>query len=335
MSNIKNIDFELLFRRLTELFSIDGFEEPVLVHGGRMCVNVHIRCNQGSFFLKQYRQHMTEFVHEVKHAEKYFFDHGVPVILPIKDKYHRYSFWFDEFWFSLFPYIEGTIPDVNMSDVTIKSLGNWLGKIHKIGEKYPEDTFRRIRFWDKNRFYTQYLEIKHTYNQKVEKTKSEEEAMKFLETKEGIVRQNTFAPSDVERTNECLLHGDFIYTNVFIDTLGEISHVFDFEKAVKGPIGYEVARSMMINCFDNGWSDENINKAKKFINAYREIHALTFDEFSLGFRTYMTSMAHKGWIEGQIILMGSQKHDDILRAHAMRISHFNDNWKEFCRLIYY
>lgn len=332
-NDLASIDFKRLFVRLRELFSLQDFDEPVLVHGGRMCVNVSVNCPRGRFFLKQYRHYLTHYVHEVKFAEAFFSEQGVPAILPIKDKYGRFAFWFDGHWYSLFPWVNGVLPRVPLLSHTTASLGAWLGRMHAAGAARADASMHPLHLWDARRFHAQYVELMDAYQRKDSKEARDLLAYELLEKKRAFVAANAFATSQVTLPFCDLLHGDFMHSNVFVDSHGDITHVYDFEKACRGPHAVELVRSLMINCFDDGWGAAQEAHARVFLNAYRAHGNIPVDAFVQAMRIYMTRLAHVGWLEGQVLLMGSKSNDTVLRAHLTRLEHADAHLEEWSRAL--
>ena len=111
-----------LGNRLGEVFGITDVHEVELMQGGLLCENFSIRAGTQRYFLKQYRKQTSTWVYEIKFAEQYFAENDIPVILPITDRHGRTAFWFEDNWYSLFPFIEGIQKDADaltLDDVQI------------------------------------------------------------------------------------------------------------------------------------------------------------------------------------------------------------------------
>jgi Ser/Thr protein kinase RdoA (MazF antagonist) len=321
-------------KRLKDLFGVSDIQSIQEAPGGLLCQNFLLRTGQGSFFLKQYRNKFSGSVSEIKFSEQFFATHNVPVILPIRDRLDRPAFFAEENWYSLFPFVNGAHPNAHaFAEKTIMDMGALLARIHLIGTKVPSRTVQPLRIFTNEAFRVEYLELKDVFEQKSVKRPAYVLAMKRLEQKAAYVAEHANDPVP-ELLLDCLLHGDFIYPNLFVDENGEITHVFDFEKTAMGPRSYELARSLMINCFDFGWGNREIECAQKFLRAYMEIYPITFEEFFEGMALYRWNFVHMTWVEGKILLQDSDDHLSILRAQSKRIQHYPDDLEAFCRSLY-
>src|SRR3989338_5698652 len=108
---------------LDRLFGVGRVLDMTPLSGGYSCWNFDVLCERGRFFLKQYRSFYSHQVGDIKAAERFFAGEGLPVILPLPDRFGRDAFWVEENWYSLFSFVGGSVPRADrMPETTIRSL---------------------------------------------------------------------------------------------------------------------------------------------------------------------------------------------------------------------
>jgi Ser/Thr protein kinase RdoA (MazF antagonist) len=326
------IVLERLAKRLDELFGIGAVSHFAPIEGGYMCQNFDVVAEKGRYFLKQYRQRFSHQVIEVKAAEQFFASHGIPIILPIKDCHGRDTFWFDGSWYSLFPFIAGKNPAAaTLTPATVRSLASMLARLHAAGEKIHDAyRFSQLQLWNPEAFELEFIELSNHLQSRAALNATDQAVLDALRHKLAIVRQNRQTPDSFGLAKDRLLHGDFIYQNTFIDDVGEVTHVFDLEKACLGPRAYDVARCLLINCFDHGWTDDNFALGRLFLATYRQTHELSDDEFKRGLQMYLIHIAHMTWMEAKYIIYGSSVYLPMHAAHMERLTKLYCHCDEFC-----
>ena len=316
--------------RLRQLFSIDNVHSVEPVEGGYMCKNYKVKTQDGDYFLKQYRNQISSVVHEIKLAEAFFSEKGIPVITSIFDRFQRPVFWLDGHWLSLFPFVEKKNPPFSeLTDPFIESLGYMLGRIHRMGKGASYNHFQPLRLGDRTKFSIEAIELVFELQSRPSLSELEQRILDTLEKKRSWIELNNLPPKEIDLPFNCLLHGDFIYPNVFFDAQGHITHVYDFEKTCNGPRAYEVARSLIINCFDPGWSPERFQRGKIFLEAYRDVQPLPNDELIKGILMYSHDLMHSTWIEAKYVIYQINIQMNLYDRHASRIEWMSHNLNEF------
>lgn len=335
MINVEHVYTNFFAERIEELFGLGKVTSVQDAPGDYRCRNYFIKINDKPYFLKQYDNRLSGSVHEIKFSEKFFAEHGIPIIIPINDRLGRPAFWEKNNWYSLFPFVDGKMPDPeSYSDITLKSMGRMLARIHVAGKEMGNKSFQHLRLWDPSAFNMEYIALKNAFERKQEPSEVDIAVMQRLEIKAKIVDANRFSPHDIPHTHNTLLHGDFIYQNVFIDQGGEVTHVYDLEKTTLGPRSYELARSVFISCFDTGWDEKQLEQARTFVSAYREIAPISFQEFLSGLQLYLINFAHLTWVEAKILLDGSTSHIWLISAQSDRVHHLEDDIEDLGRRLY-
>lgn len=328
-------DAALLEDRLSGWFGIRGVKGVQQVSGGVRSRNYAVETESGAYFLKQYRNRVSTAVLEIARSQAYFATHGLPVILPIPDRVGRPAFWFDGCWNYLFPFVEGKSPSAStLDDATIGSLARTLARLHGAGAAYGVRPFQTLRLWDPDMFALERVEIEDALSHKRGRTSLDEAILDLLRLKTGLVAGNALHPRDVTLPFNTLLHGDFIYQNVFVDAAGEVTHIYDFEKTSLGPRLYELARSLVVTCFDDGWDERQFAHARRFLATYREALPLTREEFAQALTVYRTHLSHMTWIEASYVLHGSDRYKQIIPSHARRIKELSRDPEGFVERVW-
>jgi len=180
----------------------------------------------------------------------------------------------------------------------------------------------------------EFVELEKELQACVRPNDAERRMLEVLRLKSRMVERNDAHVDDFGLAFDCLLHGDFIYQNVFVDGRGEITHLFDFEKTCVGPAAYELARSLFLNCFDDGWDDCNFEHGRDFLRAYRSERPISFDEFYAGARMYAISLFHMTWIEARSILYRNDDSAPLYERHATRVEMLSGDLRPLCERLF-
>lgn len=325
-----------LTEHLNDLFELGAVKEFKLLEGGHICQNYDLNCEQGRFFLKQYRHRFSHRVSEMKKAERFFAQRGFPVILPLNDRHGRDTFWFQGNWYSLFPFVDlPTLTAKRLTPAVIQSLAANLARLHLLGlEADLDNGFYQLHLWSLDAFELEYVELEQALLDQRPLGPVKQEMLDNLRLKRQIVREKQLTPRHFPLKNDRLLHGDFIYQNTFVNEQGEVSHIYDFEKACLGPRAYDLARSLLINCFDDGWEEKNYEQARIFLKTYQNLHPIDEEEFFHGLKMYLTHITHMTWMEAKYILFGSKSYLPVYYSNLSRIKQLTGQEKEFVSRIF-
>ncbi len=331
----QTIDWSRLRETFESFFHLGDVTQISLVHGGYMSQNFRVATGAGVYFLKQYRNRMSAGVYEVKDSEEFFALKGLPVILPVRDVHGRDAFWADGNWYSLFPFVQGNPLSLgSFPPKAFASLGSMLGRLHTAGRDLPGSYHQSLRVFDRRGFAMEFVELERELLSVASPTEVERRMLEVLRLKSRLVERNGLSVDDFKLAFDCLLHGDFIYQNVFVDGRGDITHIFDFEKTCVGPASYELARSLFLNCFDDGWDDRHFEQGREFLRAYRRERPLPFEEFYAGVRMYAISLFHMTWIEARSILYRNDESIPIYERHAKRVEMLSGNMRPLCERVF-
>ena len=312
-------ELEALSPLLGDLFGIPRVLDYQLMQSGFMSQNYRVNTSIGSFFLKRYRDRINTVIHEIKYSEQFFADHGLPIILPLKDRYQREAFWSQGSWYSLFPFIEGVSPTRReMTPELLLSISTTLAKLHRAGETFSYRPFQMIRIGNKRKFLMENVELDRWLSTKTTLTRAEEQIQELLALKRRLFEKNTMTPSDFHLSYDCLLHGDFQHFNLFV-TNNHVSHIFDLERTALGPASYELVRAIFMDCFEDGWEEQNFADARLYLNNYRTHREITKQEFLEAVRYYFFNIIHTSWIEANYIIYGVEQSLAVLERQKKRL----------------
>ncbi len=331
-----HVDSAELADRLRLYFDFGRVLDLSFVYGGFMCHNYRLETECGTFFLKQYRNKISTIVHEIKHAEEFFAHHDLPVLIPIRDRFGRSAFWLNGHWISLFPFItDRRTPAFSDIDISFaRQLGDLLGKFHVAGRVFEDRHFQPLQLWDRRKFMMEYIELEQVFLRRDPLSDLEKRMAEILSRKVRFVQTNTKMAYQIQAPYDSLLHGDFIYNNLFMDNRKSITDVYDLEKTCIGPSCYELARSLIINCFDNGLSEKNFELGRTFLQEYQRHIPLSFETFVEGVNVYRTQLFHMDWIEARYLVYGIDSHLDLYERHAQRIEWMLDSFDGFCEKVF-
>lgn len=332
--SLKNQDFTELTPLLEDIFDVGRVMGYERLHSGFMSQNYRVNTSVGSFFLKRYRDRMNTIIHEIKIAEEYFYKHGIPIILPIKDRYGREAFWCGA-WYSIFPFIEGKSPTgPEMNKDLIISLATTLAKIHDAGDRFTFRPFQMIRIGNKRKFLMENVELDRLIFKKQKLTEQEEQIQQLLDLKRRLFKNSSRPPESFSMPYDCLLHGDYQHFNVFADTQ-QITHIYDLERTALGPASYEIARAIFLDCFEDGWEEKNFNNAQLYLSAYRAKRALTLEAFTEAIEFYYYNVIHTSWIEANYLIYGVHQSLFVLERQHRRLLHLSTyNLRELAQAIW-
>ncbi len=318
------IDVKALNTQLEFLFGIDVVSSFVEVQKGLLCRNFSFEHAERKYFLKLYTRSTGETIKQIKAAEVYFSDRGIPIVLPVMTRQGEYAFMFEGKWFSLFPFVDTSTPSAkDLNGLTIMSLGKMLAKLHRAGKEADLEKFDPFRFWNVDQFLSDAKKIEELVLK--EGISNEAERLAFANIKlqkEYLEQTKKKSPEEFNLSFDCLLHGDFIYTNTFVDEKGEVLMTYDLEKTGVGPRAYDLARSVFISCFDDGWKEKNYEFARMFLQSYNKEYPISNEELEAGIRMYVTHFMHMSWLESKIILDKSKPHYQLMRPAYERMTHF-------------
>lgn len=278
------------------------------------------------YFLKRYRFDNKEKIEQIHIAKKYFFEKGIPVIMPFVSNKEETFFNYKEVYFSLFPFIEARhVERSELSDEAIISLGQMLAKIHLAGKDAPVLIQERFGGWNKDKLLERIAELKSVIGNIESIDEFDAQALLDIELRESIIISNTTTFEDLDLQSDHLIHGDYHGGNVFFDEQAHVSHVFDFEKSLFAPRMFELFRSTVFIFFGDTFSEESISKARLYIKAYTEVYPASKEELHKGITLFYLRFVHGLWVQTEHYLKGNTRVDQFLSQDYERIKYLSEN----------
>jgi aminoglycoside phosphotransferase (APT) family kinase protein len=130
-----------------------------------------------------------------------------------------------------------------------------------------------------------------------------------------------------------LLHGDYHEKNVFLDTKGNVKHIFDLEKTEIGDRLHEVIRSMDFVCLNEGYDKKGLEKAHVYIQTYNELYPIKEKDFLDALEDYYFKKANSLWIERTHYLEDSDRVDCFLENQLNSLKFFPKNFDRLVKLL--
>ncbi|MDR3582178.1 MAG: phosphotransferase [Candidatus Pacebacteria bacterium] len=299
-------------------------EYPELRHGlsgitevaeGRMSNNFIIESGGEKYFLKRHRFLKRRPIDDSQAVERFFFLHGIPVVLPLRTKSGKIVLKREGRFFSLFPFVSGShFSDDKTPSLAAASLGQTLGRIHKAGERgYPRirDKFKP---WDKESFHREADAILKIIDAKRNKSKFDKKIARTIRFKRSCVDKEYLRYEDMKNLRVGLIHGDYHDGNVFFDKKGVVKHVFDFEKTGIAPFTFEVIRAIQYSHVTGYGKEKALGAVKRFLRGYTKERPLRNGELRDGMEIFYQKQIHSLWVEKEHYLYGNARVDNLLHS---------------------
>ncbi len=317
-----------LIDKINELY---GFRLRYLekVEKGFLSEN-HILSEGGKkYFLKKYRFDNEKKIREIHSVKNCFSSGGVSIILPLVNKKGNTFFFFENGYFSLFPFVYGkSLERANFTDATISSFGETLGHIHRVGEKAHLKGLGMFHPWKKENALETIELLETEIVKKTALDPFDKMAKEGLLRKKKIISENVTSFDEIGLLSDHLIHGDYLDHNVFFGEDGCVSHVFDLEKADYSPRMYELWRSLMYVFLEGKVGKEEYRKAKLYLDSYLNVYPAEREELEKGLNLFYAKMIHGLWVESEHYLKNNKRVDCFLAPDFERVEYLFENFEE-------
>lgn len=325
---------EKLLKTIQNLYRFQGVIRFVkVVDQGYLSHNVVLEDDEKRYFLKRYRFDNENRVIETHNAKSFFFERGIPVVMPILSVQEKSFFRYEENFYVLFPFISGfQSTDKNLTDEALRSMGRLLANIHLVGKDSGSLTVESRAFsLDKAYFSKRVSVLRSIIDRQEEKTEYDTLAVQCLDLKTLLVCMYSEQYEDLLllQGKDHILHGDFHDENVFFDADGNVMHVFDWEKVNRGPRGLDVARSLPLICFWDGFSDAHFHNAGIYLRAYNEMYPMDKEYLRESLMFWNREQAHALWILESHYLRHDHKAGSLLESHMKRLRYWSVHEDEY------
>jgi Ser/Thr protein kinase RdoA (MazF antagonist) len=330
------LDRKLLKHIIKSYSPIEDILSAQEVKEGYLSQNYILKTNQEKYFFKQYRDKYTEEgIKDINRVSNFFSQNNIPVILPLPTTENKGYFIFNHRIYSVFPFVNGVkIDRKNIDNKSIKSLAKTLANIHLLSLNGLPIQIRACNgVTDTTAFLKDSPKILKILNSINEKSPFDKLALELLSLKHSIVKNNVEKIKALHVKTDHLLHGDYHEKNVFLDTKGDVKHIFDLEKTELGDRLHEVIRSMDFICLNEGYDDGGVEKARIYLQTYNKIYPIKKRDFLHALERYYFIKANSLWIERTNYLEGSNRVDCFLQNQLDSLRFFPENFDVLMKLL--
>lgn len=270
-----------------------------LITEGKLNTNYQIKDAGRDYFLRGHRQTDKQTVERFHAAERYFSEHGIPVVvaLPLSGHTTEAVAEQDGKLYSLYPWVGGKAYKEDLPEKALQSIARLQANIHLLSKDgAPQGFSDKPRVgWDKDQFIKDVQRYENMIKQKATREPFDELVLEVIDLQKKIVEANQRKFEDFDLGPDHLIHGDINRTNVFFDENNEVKHLFDSEHIQYSPRTLEVVRSLDLMCLSGDYTDDDFQQVKMFLQAYHERYPLDKNQFADALRAYFLRMAHYTW----------------------------------------
>lgn len=302
------------------------------VDEGYLSDNQIIGAGNANYFLKKYRFTQEKRIKTI-HAVKFFFaEAGIPVILPLKNKHLASFFRFEDYYYSLFPFVTGRrLNRGNLPADALKASAKLLADLHRVGTNAEISSLREHSgAWNRKQFMAEAKRVLQVIEHKRSKDPFDELALETLNLKLALASRNNAQYDDFGLQNDHLIHGDYHEENLFFNENDQVKYVFDFEKTRLAPRTFEVIRSVNFICFsDTGYcpvfDQQSFSNALIYLQTYHAHYPLRKNEFTNACKAYYLGKVHSLWVETEHYLHQNTRTDVFLKPELSFLKYFAKN----------
>lgn len=252
----------------------------------------------GTYFVKQLRSKGGERVAITAAAEELMRRRGIPAVCMLISKRGERCAVYDGLFYCVYHFIESDRSHAYaLSDY--RTMGALLGKIHQAGSYDIPPEFKEYVLHVQPK--ESIVKALHSYSERIQgfkhRQKIDDAFLAYIGLKLTILPE--ISRSDYSEGT--LVHGDYHAGNLLLDAASrDIIGVCDWEKAMLAPRAYELARSTIHICFDEGYDESaGLVCASHFLAGYSSVYPISREEFSNGLQLRMYHMVCSIWIEKQ------------------------------------
>lgn len=314
-----------MIAELNKMYGLELKRVVKKVEGGFLSDNLIVGNDDDKFFLRKYRDKYTlDEVENIHKSKQFFYDHGIPIIMPLKTKNGKTIVNIDNSYYGLFPFVSAKIlSKEEISNDAIGSIAQMQAKMHLLSRKsLPQVTDRKTGIWNKEKAISDMATIEKVLSKKKKMDKFDEIASKCMKLKKNIILNNKIRFEDLKLKFDHLVHGDFHCYNLFYDDKNHVKYVFDLEKTDIAPRAFELARAIDFVCLHQGEKD-SVAKAGHYLKSYREIYQISNQEFRSGFIMHYLKSAHTLWIEKNHYLENNLRTDVFYEDDYNKLRYFS------------
>jgi Ser/Thr protein kinase RdoA (MazF antagonist) len=253
--------------------------------------NYKVETTQGVYFLKKHRPSATARIESIERLEKLFSAAGLPVILPLAAVDHSLHHIYDGYSYVLYPFVTGKVLAEREAPVAaLENMAEHLAGMHLLSKDGITGTYSDVsRFFLPSKsadLLKQTDKLLAQISEMGAPTDYDRLAAQGLLLKKDLINRHAAEIDAFSFGRLHLCHGDYHPQNLFFSQANKISAIFDFDMAGPQPREYELARAIMITCFDNIYSDDGFQRSAVFIKKYHDIYPFTKEDFQHGLEAF-------------------------------------------------
>ncbi len=290
--------------------------------------NYFLQTATGKYFIKSVRGKLKNKLEMIFWIESFMKSQEIPAIVMQKTRSGTISLELGEETITLYPFIENDM-DHMYSEKDFYTMGKILGKIHKISE---QKILSPMPIKEHNKPSSQTIsERLQVYRDEITKkavqNDADKEFLHYIDFKMSMRAE----VKDIVLTNNTLIHGDYHHGNILIDKeTREIIGICDWEKTEYAPRSYELARSILYNCFGiESEISKSLDNGRSFMEGYRSIISITPEEIMSGFDMRISRMILSSWIEEKYYRQNDIRANHFIESEIRTIdSYINGNLRK-------
>lgn len=312
-----------IIAKVNELYKTN-INTYVKVSSGVLSENYILHSGYNKLFLKKYRFKDETKIKETHNAKKYFSEKDIPVIMPIKYNLAYTYFEYNKSFYALFPFVEDIeLTKDTLTQESVISMGNMLGKIHKAGRDAKIITRDNFKLGNKEVSIT---EINNIINIILSIEKPSEFDKISLEALRLRLKLSDKYKDSIHVECDHLIHGDYLIHNVFFDNNNQVKWVFDFEKASYAPRSYELFRSMFYSIMSHNFTEKDLQYMKLYLDSYSNIYPISKEEIVYGLNLFTIKTIYSFWVISEHYINKNTRADHFILDDYNRVKHISENF---------
>ena len=323
-----------LLNQVSELYELNPLDYIEKVTKGYLSENHIISDKNKKYFLKKYRFNNEERIKQIHSVKQFFNEKGIPVIMPLSTSNGSTFFSYNKGFYTLFPFInKKQLTRGEPTKPAIISMAKTLAKMHLYGKDSVIKIDNTFNPWNKEESLHNISLVMGKIKSIKHKTNFDKLALKIILLKKKIIVENEIKYEQFNFSNDYLVHGDYVDQYIFLNDNDEIAYIFDFEKAQYSPRFPELFRSMMNSFLSGEINEENIKRAKLYLNTYCSIYPMPPKEIEINFKVYYLKTVHGLWVEVEHYLNNNNRADEFLKPNFEKILYFSKNLDKFAKIL--
>lgn len=320
-----------------------GLQAPTLLSGverGYSSQNFVIQDKDKKYFLKLYpTRRPLSLVLEIHTVEKFFSEHGVPVVNAMQNTKGSTVSEHAGRLYSLFQYVDGRELHSLPSEKAAASTGSVLARLHLASKDgVPFQVSRIQERWHKQNFLTDAYKLRNTIDTLESPSEFDVQAKELLALRIRIAEETPLRFEELGFEDNTLLHGDYHYHNMFFNDQDDLTHLFDFERSRMGARATEVGYAVFFNCLDiinpalDDITERNFEVAKAYLDSYRATYPMADDDVRKGILWYYYMHSHRLWPLDSHYVENNLRADKLVASRLKRLKYFYSNLEKILAL---